>query len=158
MAANSRAAAHAALTPDAHRRFGMLLKHFHNDLRSGLDKLIKGCEKYSASGSGSIQPLILSTRRYFHSLETHHGIEDTHVFPFLAKKMDVSSLQHDHEEMERLIDSIKVSCKAGGEGLEGNLRALQAMMLPHMAEEERVTAPAALLAAGITQADMRRLI
>lgn len=27
--------------------------------------------------------------------------------------MDVSSLQHDHEEMERLIDSIKVSCKAG---------------------------------------------
>lgn len=41
------------------------------------------------------------------------GIEDTHVFPFLARKMDVLSLQHDHEEMERIIDSIKASCRAG---------------------------------------------
>ena len=47
-----------------------------------------------------------------------------HVFPLLAKRMDVSSLQNDHEDMDRLIADIGACCASRSAELGGQLQKL----------------------------------
>ena len=66
------------------------------------------------------------------------------VFPFLAKKLPVAELEHDHKELSGLIDHIQAAAQSPSfdlAGFERDLRAVKQLIFPHMLHEENLMAP-----------------
>ncbi|KAJ3300698.1 hypothetical protein HK104_007599 [Borealophlyctis nickersoniae] len=137
---------------DPYTRWSTTLKAFHDHFRHDLLDLIKEAERLKRK---SPTPVLRATSQYLQQLHMHHTIEDRMIFPFLARKMDVSKFAEDHEQLDVVMDKISAVCKGNSsrkgkpadgeefdeEGFTGLLVELKELVFPHMQLEEDLTQP-----------------
>lgn len=80
--------------------FGRVAEHmklFHNGFRRDFSNIYDLADSYKDNGMSLPRYLQYASSLYEH-LEMHHKIEETYIFPILAKKMDVFKANSDHEQ------------------------------------------------------------
>ncbi|CZT14686.1 uncharacterized protein RCC_00659 [Ramularia collo-cygni] len=93
---------------------------FHNSFRQTWDMLHRACSSGRRPSGMSIRQFLAAGDQFAHHLTVHHGIEEQHIFPILAKKMpcflpDQELLtQHKgiHEGLDRFEAYLR-DCKTG---------------------------------------------
>ena len=106
--------------------------YVHRALRRDLTRIIDGGRELFRS----------DFPRFARILAKHTELEDVLFFPALEERAPGSTQMttDPHQEIEALIDSLLAD--SSGEGLEERLRALQELLLAHLAEEEELVMPA----------------
>ena len=106
--------------------------YVHRALRRDLARIIEGGRELFES----------DFPRFARILAKHTELEDVLFFPALEERAPGSTQMtaDPHQEIEALIDSLLAD--SSGEDLEGRLRALQELLLAHLAEEEELVMPA----------------
>ena len=106
--------------------------YVHRALRRDLARIIEGGRELFES----------DFPRFARILAKHTELEDALFFPALEERAPGSTQMttDPHQEIEALIDSLLAD--SSGEGLEERLRALQELLLAHLAEEEELVMPA----------------
>ena len=106
--------------------------YVHRALRRDLARIIEGGRELFES----------DFPRFARILAKHTELEDVLFFPALEERAPGSTQMtaDPHQEIEALIDSLLAD--SSGEGLEERLRALQELLLAHLAEEEELVMPA----------------
>jgi len=78
------------LTPFEFRQYNRLAEHmdyYHNHFRHTWTTLMTACENNKRPAGMSIKQFLSVGDQFVSSLTMHHGIEEQHIFPILAKKM-----------------------------------------------------------------------
>ncbi|KAF2631189.1 hypothetical protein BU25DRAFT_428909 [Macroventuria anomochaeta] len=70
-----------------YNRMAEHMDYFHNHFRETWNVLYGACETGKRSKGMSIRQFIGMGQQFCAQLEMHHGIEERHIFPVLAKKM-----------------------------------------------------------------------
>ncbi|KAJ3049123.1 hypothetical protein HK097_009859 [Rhizophlyctis rosea] len=150
--------------PDVYETWTTNLKYFHDHHRSSLNHLIQECDTIKRA---QIPPFLRSLQSFLHGLHMHHTIEDHHVFPFLAKKFDVSQFEKDHQQLDSIIEKLQTAASATDVGnwpVEFDRRGMKALLVemkelvfPHMQLEEDITRPEKMREA-FTQKEMERFM
>ncbi|MCH2103997.1 MAG: hemerythrin domain-containing protein [Planctomycetes bacterium] len=106
--------------------------YVHRALRRDLTRIIDGGRELFRS----------DFPRFARILAKHTELEDVLFFPALEERAPGSTQMttDPHQEIEALVDSLLAD--SSGEDLEGRLRALQELLLAHLAEEEELVMPA----------------
>ena len=106
--------------------------YVHRALRRDLARIIEGGRELFES----------DFPRFARILAKHTELEDVLFFPALEERAPGSTQMtaDPHQEIEALVDSLFAD--SSGEGLEERLRALQELLLAHLAEEEELVMPA----------------
>ncbi|EFX02444.1 hypothetical protein CMQ_2493 [Grosmannia clavigera kw1407] len=79
-----------ALSRENFRKYNRLAEHmdyFHNHFRQIWTLMYNACLNNKRPASMSVRQFIEEGLQLVHMLEMHHSIEETHVFPTLAKRM-----------------------------------------------------------------------
>jgi hemerythrin-like domain-containing protein len=93
---------------------------YHNHFRSTWNLLYSACENQKRPKNMSIRQFLSVGEQFAHSLNMHHGIEEQHIFPVLAKKMPAFRrelellTQHKliHKGLDKLEDYLQ-ACRCG---------------------------------------------
>ena len=106
--------------------------YVHRALRRDLARIIEGGRELFES----------DFPRFARILAKHTELEDVLFFPALEEREPGSTQMttDPHQEIEALVDSLLAD--SSGEDLEERLRALQELLLAHLAEEEELVMPA----------------
>ncbi|MCH2105883.1 MAG: hemerythrin domain-containing protein [Planctomycetes bacterium] len=106
--------------------------YVHRALRRDLARIIEGGRELFES----------DFPRFARILAKHTELEEVLFFPALEERAPGSTQMttDPHQEIEALVDSLFAD--SSGEGLEERLRALQELLLAHLAEEEELVMPA----------------
>lgn len=106
--------------------------YVHRALRRDLARIIEGGRELFES----------DFPRFARILAKHTELEDVLFFPALEERAPGSTQMttDPHQEIEALVDSLLAD--SSGEDLEERLRALQELLLAHLAEEEELIMPA----------------
>ena len=106
--------------------------YVHRALRRDLARIIEGGRELFES----------DFPRFARILAKHTELEEVLFFPALEERAPGSTQMttDPHKEIEALVDSLLVD--SSGEDLEVRLRALQELLLAHLAEEEELVMPA----------------
>ena len=106
--------------------------YVHRALRRDLARIIEGGRELFES----------DFPRFARILAKHTELEDVLFFPALEERAPGSTQMttDPHQEIEALVDSLLAD--SSGEDLEERLRALQELLLAHLAEEEELVMPA----------------
>ncbi|MCJ1311327.1 hypothetical protein MMC25_004998 [Agyrium rufum] len=78
------------LTASEFRAYNHMAEHmdyFHNHFRQSWTLMYNACVNKSRPKGLSLRQFINTGLTFCHHLEMHHGIEEQHIFPVLAKKM-----------------------------------------------------------------------
>lgn len=120
------------------RQYNRLAEHmdlFHNHFRSTWNMLWGACTSGKRPGGMSLKAFIGAGLQFVQQLEMHHNIEETYIFPILAKKMPefrsgngngAAELLRQHQEIHRGLETLQEylrRCKSGETELE--LRVLK---------------------------------
>ncbi|KAK7751335.1 hypothetical protein SLS62_006741 [Diatrype stigma] len=126
------------LTDHEFRQYNRLAEHmdlFHNHFRSTWNMLWGACTSGKRPGGMSLKAFIGAGLQFVQQLEMHHNIEETYIFPVLAKKMPefrsgkgngAAELLRQHKEIHRGLETLQEylrKCKSGETELE--LRVLK---------------------------------
>ncbi|EPS44003.1 hypothetical protein H072_2012 [Dactylellina haptotyla CBS 200.50] len=83
----------------AYNRLAVVMDQYHNHFRSTWNELITGL-KTSRPKNQSLRQFLSIAQGFCRMLGTHHNIEETYVFPILAKKMPAFQKHNkEHGEM-----------------------------------------------------------
>ncbi|KAH7398427.1 hypothetical protein BKA66DRAFT_566031 [Pyrenochaeta sp. MPI-SDFR-AT-0127] len=101
------------LTPSEFRQYNRMAEHmdyFHNHFRSTWNTLYEACESQKRPKGMSIKQFLALGQQFCHHLEMHHGIEEQHIFPVLAKKMPAFKkeleLLTQHKQIHKGLDKL----------------------------------------------------
>ena len=104
------------------------MDYFHNHFRSTWNTLYSACETQKREKGMSIRQFLALGQQFCQSLEMHHGIEERHIFPVLAKKMPAFKkeleLLTQHKQIHAGLDKLQIylnECSIG----ERELRLLE---------------------------------
>ncbi|CAK7210650.1 hypothetical protein SCUCBS95973_000860 [Sporothrix curviconia] len=78
------------LSPAQFREYNRMaehMDHFHNHFRMVWNMLYEACEKRKRPAGMSIRQFLDEGLQFISHLTTHHSIEESYVFPMLAKRM-----------------------------------------------------------------------
>ncbi|KAF2152501.1 hypothetical protein K461DRAFT_226747 [Myriangium duriaei CBS 260.36] len=96
------------------RVYNHLAEHmdmFHNHFRAQWNMLYDSCVKKKRAGGQSIRSFIGTGLQFCQQLEFHHGIEESYVFPMLAKKMPEFRKQEQliaqHRDIHKGLDKLQ---------------------------------------------------
>ncbi|KAJ4368297.1 hypothetical protein N0V83_006653 [Neocucurbitaria cava] len=102
------------LTPHEFRQYNRMAEHmdyFHNHFRSTWNIIHSACESKKRPNGMSIRQFIALGQQFCHQLEMHHGIEEQHIFPVLAKKMPAFKkeleLLTQHKQIHKGLDKLE---------------------------------------------------
>jgi hemerythrin-like domain-containing protein len=92
----------------------------HNHFRETWTLMYKACENNKRPASMSIRQFLHTGLEFCNHLEMHHGIEERHVFPLLAKKMPAFrkelELLAQHKEIHQGLEKFREyleNCQSG---------------------------------------------
>ncbi|RYP50525.1 hypothetical protein DL768_003978 [Monosporascus sp. mg162] len=121
------------------RQYNRLAEHmdlFHNHFRSTWNMLWGACTSGRRPGGMSLRAFVSAGLQFVQQLKLHHNIEETYVFPVLAKKMPefrsgrgngAAELLRQHKEIHRGLEVLQeylLKCKSGETELEmGTLKS-----------------------------------
>ncbi|KAJ4352636.1 hypothetical protein N0V95_004081 [Ascochyta clinopodiicola] len=101
------------LTQHEFRIYNRMAEHmdyFHNHFRETWNVLYSACETGKRSKGMSIRQFISLGQQFCSQLEMHHGIEERHIFPVLAKKQPAFKkeleLLTQHKEIHAGLDKL----------------------------------------------------
>ena len=118
------------------RQYNRLAEHmnlFHNHFRSTWNMLWGACTNGRRPAGMSLNAFVNAGLQFVQGLEMHHGIEESYVFPVLAKKMPefrsgsgkghngAAELLRQHKEIHKGLDKLQDylrRCKSGETELE----------------------------------------
>ncbi|RYP56425.1 hypothetical protein DL771_011906 [Monosporascus sp. 5C6A] len=115
------------------RQYNRLAEHmdlFHNHFRSTWNMLWGACTSGRRPGGMSLRAFVGAGLQFVQQLELHHNIEETYLFPVLAKKMPefrsgrgngMAELLRQHKEIHRGLEVLQeylLKCKSGETELE----------------------------------------
>lgn len=115
------------------RQYNRLAEHmdlFHNHFRSTWNMLWGACTSGKRPAGMSLKAFIGAGLQFVQHLEMHHGIEESYVFPVLAKKMPefrsgkgngAAELLRQHKEIHKGLETLQNylrACKSGETELE----------------------------------------
>lgn len=123
------------LSPIEFTQYNRLAEHmnyFHDHFRSTWQLMYKACEDNKRPAGMSIRRFIYVGLEFCHHLETHHGIEERHVFPMLATKMPAFKkeleLLSQHKEIHKGLEKFEAyleECQSGEKELRlGELKTI----------------------------------
>lgn len=75
--------------------------YFHNSHHRALISMQQQCKQ--AKTIIDLHRLAADISAFSHGLHAHHTIEDTHLFPEIAKRTDISHLEKHHEQLTKLL-------------------------------------------------------
>ncbi|KAF2708812.1 hypothetical protein K504DRAFT_380498 [Pleomassaria siparia CBS 279.74] len=111
------------LTPSEFRQYNRMaegMDRFHNHFRATWQVLMTACEKNSRPSGMSIRQFIQVGLQLCSQLTIHHGIEEEHIFPVLAKRMPAFrkelELLTQHKEIHKGLDKMEEylrTCQSG---------------------------------------------
>jgi len=111
------------LSPAEHRAYNRLADHmdlFHNHFRNTWNTLYEACSANRRPAGMSIRQFLMTGIEFCHHLETHHSIEEYHVFPALATKMPAFrkelELLTQHKQIHAGLDKFEdylTDCRSG---------------------------------------------
>lgn len=88
------------------------MDYFHNHFRSTWTTLYTACETSKRPKGMSIKQFLALGQQFCHHLTMHHGIEEQHIFPVLAKKMPAFrkelELLTQHKLIHKGLDGLEV--------------------------------------------------
>lgn len=138
------------LTPSEFRQYNRMAEHmdyFHNHFRHTWNTLMTACETNKRPAGMSIKQFLSLGDQFVSSLTMHHGIEEAHIFPMLAKKMPafrkelelLSQHKRIHEGLDRLEEYLG-QCRTGErelrmEVLKGVLEGFGDVLWAHLDDE-----------------------
>ena len=115
------------LTPSEFRQYNRLaelMDYYHNHFRSTWTLMSTACEKNKRPDGMSIRQFIQVGQQLCSQLNMHHGIEESHLFPVLAKKMPAFQkelqLLTQHKEIHKGLDRLEKyleACRTGEQEL-----------------------------------------
>ncbi|KAF2143641.1 uncharacterized protein K452DRAFT_296644 [Aplosporella prunicola CBS 121167] len=105
------------------RQYNRLAEHmdfFHNNFRRTWNTMYTACTSNKRPAGLSIRQFLALGLDFCHHLEVHHGIEEQHIFPVLAKKMPAFrkelELLTQHKQIHKGLDKLETyleQCKSG---------------------------------------------
>lgn len=111
------------LSPADFRAYNHMAEHmdyFHNHFRHTWKILMEACENQKRPQGMSIRQFLALGEQFVQQLTMHHGIEERHVFPMLAKKMPAFrkelELINQHKEIHKGLDKLEEylqDCRSG---------------------------------------------
>ncbi|KAK4232175.1 hypothetical protein QBC38DRAFT_533163 [Podospora fimiseda] len=143
------------LTPDQFRIYNRLadqMKYFHDHFIQIHSTLYNACLANKRPANMSLKQFLDEGLRLIRYLEAHHSIEETHLYPLLARKMpqfgkknkkDCCELLKQHKEIHEGMDKLEGylrGCKSGKEEFEmGKMKELmegwREVLMRHLDEE-----------------------
>ncbi|CAM4916789.1 unnamed protein product [Rotaria socialis] len=126
--------------------------YFHNGHHQQLLSMQQQCKQ--ATSVGDLHRLAFDIDSFCHYLHNHHTIEDKHVFPSIARKIDISHLEAHHKQLTQLLADFK-NCSNRLKQLNSSNKDISAIVLDttslvnkvstlvneHERAEEQVIAP-----------------
>jgi hemerythrin-like domain-containing protein len=96
------------------------MDYYHNHFRSTWNEMVAACDSNKRPKGMSIRQFLAVCEQFIHSLTFHHTLEETHIYPVLAKKMpafasDVELLDQ-HKEIHKGLDILEeyiAACRSG---------------------------------------------
>ena len=111
------------LSPFEFRQYNRMAEHmdyFHNHFRSTWNTLYEACKAQKRPTGMSIKQFLNLGQQFCQHLEMHHGIEERHIFPLLARKMPAFKkeleLLTQHKQIHKGLDKLQLylnECSAG---------------------------------------------
>jgi hemerythrin-like domain-containing protein len=111
------------LTPSEFRKYNHMAEHmdyFHNHFRQTWTTLMTACETNKRPTGMSIRQFLSLGDQFVSHLTMHHNIEETHIFPVLAKKMPAFrkelELLSQHKQIHKGLDRLEEylgQCRSG---------------------------------------------
>lgn len=105
------------------RQYNHMAEHmdyFHNHFRSTWNLLYTACEEGKRPKGMSIRQFLSTGEQFIQHLTMHHGIEERHIFPILAKKMPAFrkelELLTQHKQIHKGLDKLEeylAACQCG---------------------------------------------
>lgn len=93
-----------------YNRMAEHMDYFHNHFRSTWNLLMTACESQKRPSGMSIRQFLATGEQFVQQLTMHHGIEEKHIFPILAKKMPAFrkelELLTQHKEIHKGLDKL----------------------------------------------------
>ncbi|KAG9202966.1 hypothetical protein G6514_003747 [Epicoccum nigrum] len=93
-----------------YNRMAEHMDYFHNHFRETWNVLYTACETGKRGKGMSIRQFIGLGQQFCSQLEMHHGIEERHIFPVLAKKMPAFKkeleLLTQHKQIHKGLDKL----------------------------------------------------
>jgi len=127
------------LTAAEFRAYNSMAEHmeyFHNHFRQTWTLLHTACETNTRPRNLSLRQFLQTGLQFVSHLETHHGIEEAHIFPVLARKMpefkagrNADLLLNQHKEIHKGMEQLETyltQCRNGETELE--LKVLKTKM------------------------------
>ncbi|SMR61410.1 unnamed protein product [Zymoseptoria tritici ST99CH_3D1] len=140
------------LSPQDHRIYNRLSERmdmFHEHFRQTWTTLFTACSTGRRPSGMSIRQFLSLGDSFCRMLEMHHGIEEQHIFPLLARKMPQFQKSHElltqhvviHKGLDEL-DAYLVACKTGErelrlEEMKGVMDGFGTVLWEHMDDEVR---------------------
>ncbi|KAH6653923.1 hypothetical protein BKA67DRAFT_535269 [Truncatella angustata] len=115
------------LTPAEFRIYNHMAEHmelFHNHFRATWNLLWTACTTGRRPAGMSLKAFVNEGLQFLRHLEVHHNIEETHIFPVLARKMPEFKAGKGNGAAELLRQHRQIH--KGMDGLEEYLRDVQA--------------------------------
>ncbi|SLM40308.1 Haemerythrin/HHE cation-binding motif [Lasallia pustulata] len=109
------------------------MEYFHNNFRQTWRVLYAACSSGKRPPNMSIRQFLSTGLQFCHHLGLHHGIEEAHIYPVLAKKMPAFrkelELLTQHKQIHQGLDKFEAyleECKSGERELR--LEEMKALM------------------------------
>ncbi|KAF1994453.1 hypothetical protein P154DRAFT_527087 [Amniculicola lignicola CBS 123094] len=101
------------LTPTEFREYNRMaegMDYYHNHFRNTWNTLMRACEIGKRPSGMSIRQFLTLAEQLVSQLTMHHGIEERHIFPILARKMPAFrkelELLTQHKEIHKGLDKL----------------------------------------------------
>lgn len=139
---------------------------FHNHFRHAHSQLMQGLPQSQSTSRFNLQTMMQQSLQLCHSLEMHHTIEETYIFPLLAKKMPsfgtedpvhIREHQAMHEKLEELQSYSNKALKQLQSGVGKRLEAEGCGKAAEEGEGERKAWPTGVYDADTFEALVRAL-
>jgi iron-sulfur cluster repair protein YtfE (RIC family) len=130
-----------------YNRMAEHMDYFHNHFRHTWTLMMQACEKNKRPDGMSIRQFIQTGLQLCSQLTMHHGIEEQHIFPVLARKMPAFQkeleLLTQHKEIHKGLDKLEEYLSACREGerelrmgeLKGIMESFGEVLWQHLDDE-----------------------
>ncbi|UZP35371.1 hypothetical protein NXS19_003187 [Fusarium pseudograminearum] len=111
----------------AYNRLAVHMNYFHDNFRRSWNLLWNACTNNRRPQSMSLKQFIMEGLQFAEHLTVHHNIEETYIFPILAKKMPefrggrTELLRQQHKQIHAGLDGFEEylkKCRTGDEEFE----------------------------------------
>ncbi|KAG8988560.1 hypothetical protein FRB94_001894 [Tulasnella sp. JGI-2019a] len=131
----------------------MTMQQFHTHFQEEFDELYKLADGTFNTYGMSLSTFLRKARQFVSHLETHHTIEETYIFPILAKKLAAFKPEAKHIEFHRqihegldrltsLLDSVRAAPSSySPTAFRETLDSFRTVLFAHLDQEVRDLSP-----------------